>query len=112
MRHITHVVNFDVPARRRRSTSTASAAPGRAGDAGDAMVFMSPEESAILTRVERQLKVRLPRKVLPDFDYEPPPPPKRPPVGNGNGTGAKPRRQPVGAGVGGYRKPSRGQGRR
>ena len=112
VRHITHVINFDVPAASEEYVHRIGRT-GRAGDAGDSMVFMSPDESPILARVERQLKVRLPRKVLPDFDYGAPPPPKpRPPAGAGNGNG-KPRHQPVGAGAGGYRgKPSRGQGRR
>ena len=106
VRHITHVINFDVPAASEEYVHRIGRT-GRAGDAGDSMVFMSPDESSILARVERQLKCRLARRVLPDFDYGAPPPPKHQPVGAGH---TQPRRQPVGAGVG--RKPSRGQGRR
>ena len=75
VRHITHVINFDVPAAPEEYVHRIGRT-GRAGDAGDSMVFMSPDESPILARVERQLKVRLPPPVLPDFDLAAPPPPR------------------------------------
>ena len=66
--HITHVISFDVPAVPddyvHRIGRTA-----RAGADGDAWVLVSPAEEKALTQIERQIGQRLPRVVLPDFDY-------------------------------------------
>jgi ATP-dependent RNA helicase RhlE len=63
-----HVVNFDVPVVPddyiHRVGRTA-----RADAVGDAFTFVSPEEEVDLTRIERAVKKRLPRVILPDFDY-------------------------------------------
>lgn len=66
--HITHVISFDVPSEPddyvHRIGRTA-----RAGAEGDAFVLVSPAEEKALAQIERQVGQRLPRVVLPDFDY-------------------------------------------
>jgi ATP-dependent RNA helicase RhlE len=63
-----HVVNFDVPLVPEdyihRVGRTA-----RAEATGDAFTFVSPEEEGDLRRIEGAVAKRLPRVVLPDFDY-------------------------------------------
>src|SRR5262249_47241294 len=41
---------------------------------GDAFVLVAPAEEKALTRIERQIGHRLPRVLLPDFDYTSPQP--------------------------------------
>lgn len=64
-----HVVNFDVPAVPEdyihRVGRTA-----RAELTGDAFTFMAPAEEGDLKRIERVVGKRLPRVVLPDFNYK------------------------------------------
>src|SRR5262249_37616530 len=66
--HITHVISVDVPAVPddyvHRIGRTA-----RAGAEGDAFVLVSPAEEKSLAQIERQIGQRLPRVILPDFDY-------------------------------------------
>ena len=106
VRHITHVVNFDVPNAPEEYVHRIGRT-GRAGDNGDSVVLVSPEENGLLARIERQLGQRIPREHLADFDYgarEVTPRPSGKPVG-------RPAPQPVGmAGV--RKKVYRGQGRR
>ena len=68
--HITHVISVDVPAVPddyvHRIGRTA-----RAGAEGDAFVLVSPAEEKSLAQIERQIGQRLPRVILPDFDYSP-----------------------------------------
>jgi ATP-dependent RNA helicase RhlE len=63
-----HVVNFDVPKVPddyiHRVGRTA-----RAQAVGDAFTFVAPDEEADLRRIERAIGKRLPRVVVPDFDY-------------------------------------------
>ena len=63
-----HVVNFDVPMAPEdyihRVGRTA-----RAEATGDAFTFVSPQEEEDLRRIERVVGRRLPRVVIPDFDY-------------------------------------------
>jgi ATP-dependent RNA helicase RhlE len=63
-----HVINFDVPVVPEdyihRVGRTA-----RAELTGDAFTFVSPEEEGDLAAIERAVGKRLPRIVLPDFDY-------------------------------------------
>lgn len=65
---ISHVINYDVPARPEdyihRIGRTA-----RASAIGDAFTLCSPEEHAEIRAIERALKKTLPRVILPDFDY-------------------------------------------
>jgi len=64
-----HVVNFDVPTAAEdyihRVGRTA-----RAEATGDAFTLVSPEEEAELRSIERALGKRLPRVIVPDFDYK------------------------------------------
>ena len=63
-----HVVNFDVPTAPEdyihRVGRTA-----RAEAIGDAFTLVSPEEEGELRNIERAVGRRLPRVVVPDFDY-------------------------------------------
>ena len=63
-----HVVNFDVPQVPEdyihRVGRTA-----RAELTGDAFTFVAPEEEEDLRRIERAIGKRLPRVIVPDFDY-------------------------------------------
>jgi ATP-dependent RNA helicase RhlE len=63
------VVNFDVPTAAEdyihRVGRTA-----RAEATGDAFTLVSPEEEAELRSIERALGKRLPRVIVPDFDYK------------------------------------------
>ena len=65
---LEHVVNFDVPMVPEdyihRVGRTA-----RAEATGDAFTFVSPEEEGDLRNIERAVGKRLPRVILPDFDY-------------------------------------------
>ncbi|MES2125483.1 MAG: DEAD/DEAH box helicase [Gemmatimonadota bacterium] len=64
-----HVVNFDVPVAPEdyihRVGRTA-----RAEATGDAFTFVAPEEEDDLRRIERAVGKRLPRVIIPDFDYK------------------------------------------
>jgi len=63
-----HVVNFDVPKAPddyiHRVGRTA-----RAEAVGDAFTFVAPEEEPELRAIERAVGKRLPRIIVPDFDY-------------------------------------------
>ena len=65
---LEHVVNFDVPHLPEdyihRVGRTA-----RADATGDAFTFVSPEEEQDLGAIERAVGRRLPRVIVPDFDY-------------------------------------------
>ena len=65
---LSHVINFDVPASPddyvHRVGRTA-----RAESKGDAFLFVAPEEEASLRDIERVIGRRLPRVMVPDFDY-------------------------------------------
>ena len=65
---LEHVVNFDVPHLPEdyihRVGRTA-----RADATGDAFTFVSPEEEQDLAAIERAVGKRLPRVIVPDFDY-------------------------------------------
>jgi ATP-dependent RNA helicase RhlE len=66
---LSHVINFDVPAAPEdyihRVGRTA-----RAEATGDAFTFVSPAEEDDLRAIERAIGKRLPRVLLPDFDYK------------------------------------------
>jgi ATP-dependent RNA helicase RhlE len=101
VRHVTHVVNYDVPNAPEEYVHRIGRT-GRAGDKGDALVLVAPDEGNLLARIERQLGHRLPRRHLTDFDYAAKDAPK--PQG-------KPQHQPVGM-TETKKKQYRGQGRR
>jgi ATP-dependent RNA helicase RhlE len=86
--HITHVISFDVPTVPddyvHRIGRTA-----RAGAEGDAWVLVSPAEEKALTQIERQIGQRLPRVLLPDFDYATAAPGQAGPAGRRSGKPAR-----------------------
>ncbi len=63
-----HVVNFDVPLVPEDYIHRVGRT-GRADAVGDAFTFVSPQEEGELKAIERAVGKRLPRVVLPDFDY-------------------------------------------
>jgi ATP-dependent RNA helicase RhlE len=66
---LSHVVNFDVP----NSPDDYVHRVGRTARAeaqGDAFLFVSPEEESHLRDIERAIDKRLPRVILPGFDYQ------------------------------------------
>lgn len=91
--HITHVISTDVPDVPEDYVHRIGRT-GRAGATGDAFVLVSREEEA-LARIERQVGQRLPRVMLPEFDYAAPAPPK-PPGGNQKGGRGVPQQRPQG----------------
>ncbi len=68
VRHITHVVNYDVPHTTEEYVHRIGRT-GRAGDTGDSLLLVAPEEYALMARLERQLGHKIPRKQLPEFDH-------------------------------------------
>jgi ATP-dependent RNA helicase RhlE len=86
--HITHVISFDVPDDPddyvHRIGRTA-----RAGAEGDAFILVATGEEKALAQIERQVGQRLPRVVLPDFDYQQARPQR----------GKQPKRHPRGVGA-------------
>ena len=63
-----HVVNFDVP-KVPEDYIHRVGRTARAEAVGDAFTFVAPEEEPDLRRIERALGKRLPRVIVPDFDY-------------------------------------------
>jgi ATP-dependent RNA helicase RhlE len=64
-----HVVNFDVP-KVPEDYIHRVGRTARAEAVGDAFTFVAPEEEPDLQRIERALGRRLPRVLVPDFDYK------------------------------------------
>ena len=63
-----HVVNFDVP-KVPEDYIHRVGRTARAEAVGDAFTFVAPDEEPDLKRIERALGRRLPRILVPDFDY-------------------------------------------
>ncbi|MGI9090669.1 MAG: DEAD/DEAH box helicase [Gemmatimonadaceae bacterium] len=63
-----HVVNFDVPMVPEDYIHRVGRT-GRAEATGDAFTFVAPEEEGELKDIEKAIGKRLPRVILPDFDY-------------------------------------------
>jgi ATP-dependent RNA helicase RhlE len=63
-----HVVNFDVPAVPDDYVHRVGRT-GRAAAVGTAFTLVSPEEENSLRAIERAIGKRLPRVILPDFEY-------------------------------------------
>ena len=63
-----HVVNFDVP-KAPDDYIHRVGRTGRAEETGDAFTFVSPDEEGELRSIERAVGKRLPRVIVPDFDY-------------------------------------------
>jgi ATP-dependent RNA helicase RhlE len=64
-----HVVNFDVP-KAPEDYIHRVGRTARAEAVGDAFTFVSPEEEGDLRSIERVMGKRLPRVMVPDFDYQ------------------------------------------
>jgi len=70
---ISHVINFDMPA-------TADAyihrigRTGRAQRNGEAYTFVTPDDQALVKKIEKIMKKKLPRRSIPGFDYSIPRP--------------------------------------
>jgi len=83
---LSHVINFDVPEQSEdyihRVGRTA-----RASAKGDAFTFVASQEEGDLRNIERAINTKLPRVVLPDFDYKKAAPERQPGQGNGEGGG-------------------------
>jgi ATP-dependent RNA helicase RhlE len=65
---LSHVVNFDVPNCPEDYVHRVGRT-ARAEMKGDAFLFVSPEEESDVTRIERAIGKRLPRRTLAGFDY-------------------------------------------
>jgi ATP-dependent RNA helicase RhlE len=65
---LSHVVNFDVPNSPEDYVHRAGRT-ARADMKGDAFLFVAPEEEASAARIERAIGKRIPRVVVPGFDY-------------------------------------------
>src|SRR5262249_2006547 len=63
-----HVVNFDIPMTPDDYIHRIGRT-GRAELTGDAFTFVAPEEESGLQAIEQVLGKRLPRVMVPDFDY-------------------------------------------
>ena len=64
-----HVVNFDVPTAPEDYIHRVGRT-GRAEATGDAFTLAAPEEQNELRAIERAVGRRLPRVIVPDFDYD------------------------------------------
>jgi len=102
VRHITHVVSFDVPNAAEEYVHRIGRT-GRAGDTGQALVFVAPEEQGQMSRIERSIRQRIPREHVKDFDYA---------SGGMPEVGGDVHRRRPDALPAGKQKPTRGQGRR
>jgi ATP-dependent RNA helicase RhlE len=69
VQELGHVVNFDVP-KAPEDYIHRVGRTARAEMTGDAFTFVSPQEEADMSRIERALGKRLPRITVPDFDYK------------------------------------------
>jgi ATP-dependent RNA helicase RhlE len=63
-----HVVNFDVPQAPEDYIHRVGRT-GRAEATGDAFTFVAPDEESDLRDIEKAIGRRLPRVMVPDFDY-------------------------------------------
>jgi ATP-dependent RNA helicase RhlE len=68
VRHISHVINFDVPEWPEDYVHRVGRT-ARANDVGDAITLCDPEEERFLTAIERFIGKTFPRAALPDFEY-------------------------------------------
>lgn len=70
---ISHVINFDMP-----DTSDAYihriGRTGRVKRTGEAFTLITPDDRALVQKIEKIMKEKLPRQTLPDFDYGGPKP--------------------------------------
>lgn len=86
---ISHVINFDMPHTEDDYTHRIGRT-GRAAKTGDAFTLITPEDEAIVRRIERVLGARIERRKVEGFDYYVNPSPQaqhhtRGPGGHGHG---------------------------
>jgi ATP-dependent RNA helicase RhlE len=72
VRHISHVVNFDVPQHPEDYVHRIGRT-GRAFTVGDAITLMTLDEQKFVAAIERFIGQTIPRAALPDFPYRVPP---------------------------------------
>ncbi|HBL16368.1 MAG: hypothetical protein A2X36_04570 [Elusimicrobia bacterium GWA2_69_24] len=72
VRHISHVVNLDVPQHPEDYVHRIGRT-GRVFAAGDAITLMDREEERFITAIERFIGATIPRCAFPDFPYRIPP---------------------------------------
>jgi len=65
---LSHVVNFDVPGLAEDYVHRVGRT-GRAQATGEALTLVSPQEQGDFTRIERVLRLQVPRATLEGFDY-------------------------------------------
>ena len=66
---VTHVINYDFPST-PRTTSTVSGRTGRAEAEGEAITFTTPANQLALRKLEKLIRVTLPRKKAEGFSYD------------------------------------------
>lgn len=72
VRHISHVVNFDVP-RHPEDYVHRVGRTARAYGVGDAITLYDPSEESFVRTIERFIHVVFPRAIVPNFQYNNPP---------------------------------------
>jgi ATP-dependent RNA helicase RhlE len=72
VRHISHVINFDVPLHPEDYVHRVGRT-GRVFTTGDALTLMSMEEERFVSAIERLIGAAIPRQAFPDFPYRVPP---------------------------------------
>ena len=72
VRHISHVINFDVPQHAEDYVHRIGRT-GRVFAVGDAITLMTIDEQPFLTAIEAFIGQSIPRAALPDFPYRTPP---------------------------------------
>lgn len=72
VRHISHVINFDVPLHPEDYVHRIGRT-GRVFAVGDAITLMGMEEERFVTAIERFIGASIPRCAFPDFPYRVPP---------------------------------------
>ncbi len=66
---ISHVINFDMPGTADDYIHRIGRT-GRAQRTGEAFTFVTPDDQELVKKIEKIMKQKLTRKILPDFDYE------------------------------------------
>jgi ATP-dependent RNA helicase RhlE len=79
VKDVSHVINFDVPHEPETYVHRVGRT-ARASQRGDAYTFVSPDEEADFSRIERLIGMTIPRARIPAFPYDSP----RPPVPGGS----------------------------
>ncbi len=93
--HISHVINFDMPATADDYIHRIGRT-GRAEHTGDAFTLVTPDDRDMIRALERILDDPLPRQTLEGFNYDLPAPEKYVPAARpGSPTSPRPERRPA-----------------